>query len=1209
MLMLFKWHLYLFRNEVMTIVNLIAPMRPIERNPAPQPGQQRAIELLDRDLIVSAGAGSGKTWVLTERYIEMLNHGTRPEQIVAITFTKKAAAEMKGRIRQAIAKMEGTSESREEAAYWSACRQELERAVITTIHGFCTRLLRDAPLEAGVDPGFRVLDEKEATLLERQVFSETIDGWLVEAGAAARHVYEELGDRRTVIQSALALHEQIRTHYVTKEHILNETYAALDERRARFGAIREDLLRLAATCMDMVQDVLNSKKNPPKYATDALHWLDRLETFLSRSMDWDGTFDQAITSELTSLRKNLWRNNGPKEMKDLHSQLKDKLDEWLLHTESPGYRELLHSVLEMTLLAADEYREVKRREQGLDFHDLEQLTLDMLHDHPEVAERWQHRLRYLMVDEFQDTNNVQKNILDLLTEDVESIKRFVVGDGKQSIYQFRGADVAVFNRTDTEMRQTGGEAVSLDVNFRTQHRLISYINSLFRFLMRKEEGDPDYVVAYEPLVAHRRPPHSNPAVELLATTIEKDSDNDPRQIEAERVAKRIRLMVQRAEPLIWHEQEGEGQSRPVTYGDIALLLATRTHVRTYEQALRNEGIPYMIVGGRGFYEKQEVLDVLNVLKLVQNRDDELALLGFLRSPFVHLSDETLYWLTREQRLSQAFFYLESPPAEVARDEWDRLCQAREQLLSWERVKQTENVHRLIQSILDASGYLSVLLALPNGEQAALNVEKLLDIARESTQQGHSLFDFLEWIDTLREADLEETEAEWIRDRGNAVVIMTVHASKGLEFPVVVLPELSRQLLQADGTRVLYAPGRGLAVKKFRESGEAEGDGLFDSLRDMEQDRELQEASRLFYVAVTRARDYLLLAGSQKEQKKPSDDLKNQWLDWVVKHLGAKQLSELPAGVQAPDPDWSFKVTWDLDEEHGETKAVAATPEPPANESALPCDKHVAPYPLYAPLEIGTDSPDSETLSVSALMDYTQCPRLYMLKHRLKLPPLSIGQAVKDRDKDVTSLTALDIGNVLHHVMERIEQDTVLDEHMIHACYKEGLDPSLHSEAVAQVRPLIENYCRSEWYLVSKRATRIWNELPFHYRLGAHTVSGVIDKIFIDEYGHATILDFKTNRIHDEKHFRQLVTRYELQLQVYTVVVQELLELPVKHAVLYFIQGDRPVNIEVDPSVLQQKKREWGESLSAMHRLSPESELPPCTDESCHCRQYLVTDTF
>src|SRR5690606_16926986 len=161
----------------------------------------------------------------------------------------------------------------------------------------------------------------------------------------------------------------------------------------------------------------------------------------------------------------------------------------------------------------------------------------------------------------------QKNILDLLTEDVESIKRFVVGDGKQSIYQFRGADVAVFNRTDTEMRQTGGEAVSLDVNFRTQHRLISYINSLFRFLMRKEEGDPDYVVAYDPLVAHRRPPHSNPAVELLATTIEKDSDNDPRQIEAERVAKRIRLMVQRAEPLIWHEQEGEGQSRPVTYGD------------------------------------------------------------------------------------------------------------------------------------------------------------------------------------------------------------------------------------------------------------------------------------------------------------------------------------------------------------------------------------------------------------------------------------------------------------------------------------------------------------------------------------------------------------------------------------------------------------------------------------------------------------------
>ena len=1191
-------------------MNGSVPIRHITRDPAPQPGQQRAIELIDRDVIVSAGAGSGKTWVLTERYIEMLNYGTRPEQIIAITFTKKAAAEMKGRIRQAIAKMEETSASSEEAAYWNRCKRELERAVITTIHGFCTRLLKDAPLEAGVDPAFHVLDEKEAVLLEREVFAEAVDTWLQESGARAERVYRELGDRHTVIRNILALHRHMRTYHVREEDILSETFATLDERKERFHAIREELLQLADDALACVQELLEEREHPPNYLTDAHAWLTNLVSAINRTAGWDGTYERETADVFVSLKGNMWRNTGPDHLKALHGQLKEKVAEWLLYTEAPAYRELLRDIVSLTTSAAEKYREAKRRKQGLDFHDLEQVTTDMLSRHPEVAERWRQTLHYVMVDEFQDTNSLQKDILDRLIGSDGRVKQFVVGDGKQSIYQFRGADVAVFNRTDADIRQSGGAAVSLDVNFRTQHRLIHYINSLFAFLMQKEEGDPDYAVAYEPLVAHRKPPHDRPAVELLATAIPKDSDDDARQMEAERVARRIRLMVEGKEPLVWEARGGEEKPRPVEYRDIALLLATRTHLDVYEQALLNEGIPYTVVGGRGFYRKQEVLDVLNVLKFVQNRDDELALLGFLRSPFVHLSDETLYWLTREQRLSRAFFYLETPPREVEPVEWERLLQARERYLRWEQLKQTDNVYRLMRSILDDSGYISVLLALPNGEQAALNVEKLLDIARESDGQGLTLFDFLARMETLREEGMEETEAEWIRDRGNAMVIMTVHASKGLEFPVVVLPDLSRNVLQkgALSPRVLYAPGHGLAVKTFRESGEAEGDGLFDSLSEMARDRELKEAYRLFYVAVTRARDYLLLAGSQKEQKRPSESMKHQWLDWVVKHLGAKQLSDLPAGELSLDTDWSLKVTWELDEAEDERREdTAADTVSVKKEKDLPWlqrEGATAFYPLYAPLDLARDAKGGDVHSVSALMDYTECPRLYVLKHCLKMPQQSSSERNGvEAEQPVRRLTGIEVGNVLHRVMERVEQEVPVDELIADACQSEGFD--FHADDVVQtIHAMVDHYRHSEWFAKSRQAKRVWNELPFHYRIGSHTVTGVIDKLFVDVKGEATLLDFKTNWIEDENHLDRLAAAYTVQVQMYAAVVQELLQLPVKQAILYFLQGNRPVEVEVNALQLEQKKREWEQALAAMHRLSLEGALPPCTDESCHCRQYL-----
>lgn len=1260
------------------MIDCVAPKREIVRDPAPQPGQLQAIAQLDRDLVVSAGAGSGKTWVLTERYIEMLNRGTRPEQIVAITFTKKAAAEMKMRIRAALAHMEQTAQSMEEAHYWRTCQRDLERATITTIHGFCTTLLRDAPLEATLDPSFRILDETEAAMLERRVQRKVVDDWLAQGGAQAELLYRELGGRWAVLDAVHALVAQIRTYNVSQQQLLQETTATLDARRQTFHQLKQALKQLAVHGQHLVQEALdrNGKKPPPKYLQTAQSWLQTFSQLLTDAEEWDGTYEAHFVDRVHDLQKRIWRKNGSDDLKQLHAQLKDGLDEWLLHTEAPSYRELLHALLDLTTAVHASYEAKKSERQALDFNDLEQRALAMLRTHPEIAARWQQRIHYLMVDEFQDTNNLQKEILDSICGAESTVKRFVVGDSKQSIYKFRGADVTVFHRTGAEICAQGGAAVSLDVNFRTQQRLIAYVNSLFRFLMKKEADDPDDVVAYEPLVAFRKPPHTNASVELLPLTITEEMEDRAREIEAQRMAKRLRMMVERREPVVWQRPKGGSgngasgtggveEARPVTYGDMAILLAARTHLHTYEQALSDEGIPYLVVGGRGFYEQQEVCDVLTVLRFVQNRDDEVALLAFLRAPFVHLSDEALYWLTREASLTQAFFYTDSAPEGVAADDWERLLRARALFKRWERMKVTENVYTLMRDIVSETGYLAILLAAPNGEQAVLNVEKLLKIAREADGEGFTLFEFLQWIDELVQADVQETEAEWIRDRGNAIVIMTVHASKGLEFPVVVLPDLAREGLKGTYDRALYAPGQGVAVRCSRQvSGVAEGDGLYDAFTKKERARDLQESYRLFYVAATRARDYLLMVGSQKETKRPSEELKNNWLDWVVKHLGYRQLAEVPDGVYNSAADWSMRVTWDLAEEAPREASSAAgslceqqtdATRRDGTEQRMSSAKEDA-YPLYRPLsveEVGTAEPAVYT--VSALMDYEKCARLFVLKNRLQLPQSFAGVQqpqvgeketagetgpraaasdatsldVPERGAAVPDATSLDVperaaaaqlgvgeslgnvavpptavGNVLHRVLEQGRRPEALDAAIAQACRAERLDKTVHEHVAACVHPLAETYYRSDIYAAAEAAQRAWHEFPFHFQLAGHTVSGVIDLLYIDADGAATIVDFKSNDVHDDDHLEQLVTDYEVQLQLYALVVKQLLQVRVRRAVLYFLQRDTPVSIRVEPDLLESKKKKWVHSLHEMHRLMQGRQLPHCTDDRCYCRNFL-----
>ncbi|MCF6094727.1 UvrD-helicase domain-containing protein [Microaerobacter geothermalis] len=1232
------------------------PITQMIRNPKPHPQQEMAITELHKNLVVSAGAGSGKTWVLTERYLEKLNHGIRADEIVAITFTEKAAAEMKERIRSAVTKMARRAKEDEEKRFWQKKRKELNYSMITTIHGFCARLLRDHPLEAGVDPHFQVLDGTEASLLLQETIQEMVEKALEKGDERSRLLYAEFSSSFLLQQVVYSLYESLKTYHVSDETVIKETEKSLFRRKEKFLQARSRLFQLFDALEEefaLLEKGLG-KKRPPTYLDIYRRWRDQFRQYSSLIETWDGTYTDAYGNMMENLLAGMWRKAGSDQFKRLHGELKETLQTLLLFAEAPHYVEVVKALVSLVEEVTQSYETVKRSRYAVDFSDLETLTVKLLTEHHHVVEKWQKKIKYLMVDEFQDTNSLQKAIFDLLSSRGEKINLFVVGDGKQSIYKFRGADVEVFQQIGEHIKQHGGESVSLQKNFRTQQRLIAYMNDFFSRLMIKVEGDKDFYVTYEPLEAQRCPEHTQPTVELLGYCWQKENSSGDeeeeeeswRQIEAARIAGRIKEMVKKGESLIWRKEGEEAKEKPssVQYGDIAILLSARTHMHVYEQALYEQGIPYVVVGGRQFYQKQEILDVLNLLKLIQNSEDEIALLGFLRSPFVHLNDETLFWLTRNHSLRHAFYSLEIKPETVTDEEWQKLIKARTWLSQWKFLRLTEGVYAVLHQVLEDTGFPQILLSLENGQQRLANVMKFLDMVKEWVDhRGYELYDFIQHMKVMLEKQIQEEEASVIEDRGNAVILMTIHASKGLEFPVVVLPDLQRDLLKGGGafSRAIYRPNIGLGIQLNREESKPIGDGMFDELKEEEKSRELQEARRLLYVAMTRARDYLLLVGSQKVTKRVTEEYKNNWLDWIVKHLGYQQLSELKGSHQPciEAEGWSMKLTWELSEsgENDEENDVPHDiPEDMTDIELMngfmslgeedeiekdpgeDADGVFVEFPLLKSVSL-PETNHFHTLSVTALMNYFQCPRLFYIQNILGIQ-LPIGSQSNlqfsevpydDKDGDTSSsketlLSQIDVGNMVHHVLEKLDHPQEAEELIRHELLSYGLNTGEIKRWTEEIKPYIDRYINSPWNPINYR--KVQSEIPFLYRLGEQTISGVMDKMLKDEEGKATILDFKTNHFpvgqkERADHLEKLVNKYKTQAILYTLVVKEILQYPVKETILYFLEIDHPYAISVDDANLASEKRRLEDAIARIKGSRQIKDYPSCHHVACPCKKW------
>ncbi len=1171
-----------------------------------------------RTAIVVAGAGSGKTRVLVERYLALLHENPHwaLNNLAAITFTTKAASEMRARVRALIEdryRQALDAHDEDGSQHWSLRIVEMDSARITTIHGMCADLLRSNFAEAGLDPDFQVLDEAEAAQLRTDAvelaFSRlTQPDDSEEAGPNVLELFEiyNLPDIRSILlnDELLATDLDALIHRAP----IDDPDAMIARWQKQWDIVAGpefERLKTEAVLQSFLTD--QTEFSPP--ANDKLTdvWFQTQEC-LKQGMDEIQPFAdrfQALKSshETIKLKGGAPTAWGGKEVvaaaKDLLRVIKQHLEDCLdILGNPPGDDDreaarLMPAWYALVRTMQETYRELKAQRSVLDFNDLEIRAMQLLEQHPEVVARYQgSEIQHLLIDEFQDTNQRQWQIAQRIAPPTRDGALFVVGDPKQSIYGFRGADVSVFGSVHDMIQTAGGEIVDLARSFRTHAPLVECFNTIFERILITDDHSPvrAYQVALgQPMDAHRQTPPESPAslppVELLLLDrINPNADDGKqksltvdilRRWEAQVVAERLKALVESRRPIY---DKHRGIIRPVEYGDVAMLVQAKTHVQIYESVFRQMGIPYLTVAGHGYYGRQEVRDVMNLLSALYNPVDHLALASALHSPLFGLSDEALYGLRNEtdteaRRIEPRPLWeaLHSPGSLFPDAERPQAQLAYQRLTRWQQMAGRVTIAELIETIFEETGYLAILSGLSDSALRRGNVLKLLDKARISGKT--TLSDFTAYLHDLTVNEVREGDAA--QEVEGVVQIMTIHASKGLEFPVVVLLDASYTRSAGSGGRDALLFRDEFICKVMNADGETVKPFAYRYSTSLHEQREEAERRRLLYVAATRAQDLLIISGAADTEKRTADG----WLGWLLDAIDPDQplISEV---VKTYPGDHALKRTQRQSQRdsHPVSYRPDAQDKPPhgirdAAAQPSPADDPltIAAPPLLSPVEAPIQQ-QTRHLAATSIADMggwlhaqdmqEQTSARERFRRRVLYDAPAIIQRVQPHSGQ-THASARQIGDIVHQALRwwPIPFDIPQDKrHALLSSYAWAVgikEAHLIDEAAQQASNLLDQFTRSalyRWIHAAQQAGMpILRELPFVYEQESHIVHGVIDVLFQrptapGEPERWVLADYKTGRLRHwepdpklrQQKLEQHAARYHLQLGIYAASAEQIL---------------------------------------------------------------------
>ena len=764
------------------------------------PAQRAAIEVAapPLDTCVVAGPGSGKTTVLVEHFRQLVEAGASPQRILAITFTEKAAANMRAKLAEACPEI----------------RAELERAWVSTVHGFCARLLKENAVFAAVDPEFSVADANESWRLQQESIAAAVEELFKEQPAAVRALIRGL--------SAFDFEEALLSAYDAMRSAGKrvEDLAGFAEPRGT------GMADFAFTAAELAADPATTWS----YAQQ--QHLAEIRESAERIVHASGPLE--ALRALAAFPANLRKSKSGTAAYLLVKTLKDQAAKLTYSLITELYRHERRTLFDILQRFDQIYRRRKERAGTLDFADLEGCAVRFLDRDRPARARLKDQFDHILMDEFQDTNPQQARLLEL----VRPPDRFyAVGDVNQSIFGFRHAEPAGFLRYRDEVEAAGSRLVRLEDNFRSRPQILRAVEAI-------TAGAPG--IEPRTLLARREFASARDvAVEVICAT----GDDAAAALEME-----ARCVARRADELLDELPE-------FTYKDVALLVRNTEVIPQFALALEETGIPYRVNRGKGFYESREVNDLVHLLRVISNPRDEVSLAVVLRSPLVAVSDEGLLALRLlAANLSTALGRLGAETeAEFEADDFRALMHFRECLRRWRLLRESVGFDRLLASAIDDCGYQP-----SHGARGAANIDKLLAQARAAAERT-SLDQFVAELEVLRESDLREPDAP-PEDSADAVEILTVHSAKGLEFPIVFVAALHKGV--ASGAPVVaFSPRVGLGARwRNPADGKDKDDAFQHAIREERKQREEEESSRLLYVAMTRAEQHLALTFSGTGKK-------------------------------------------------------------------------------------------------------------------------------------------------------------------------------------------------------------------------------------------------------------------------------------------------------------------------------------------------------
>lgn len=1225
--------------------------------------QARAIGVIGRDVLVTASAGTGKTAVLSHRAVERICDGSdaaQADSLLVLTFTDAAAEEMRGRIAETLRKR--YTVDRDE----SLRRQLLlmDRSYISTIHAFCKRILTEFFYLIDLDPTFGILDTDEQRLLKAELLDKTLQqAWEDETLAQGLEVLFE--GRRiqpgtgSFVDRIIPLSEFLDC-VVSRDAFYVRAAALNDMQADAYGELKQIqkniLLEKLALCQGRLDYAmgLDAAHCGGQYASDyiageLLQAVEQCRVLLEKDrFDLCARFAAELDfGRMPAFKKKLWdesvkdRIKGPVDA--VKSELKTLADFAVLCDDyetvlAPQVSLQTNVLLELLGRFDANYTAAKTARNMLDFADLEHAMLRLLETKPDIAEKLKERFDYIFVDEYQDINAVQQRIIEALSRD-DNV--FVVGDIKQSIYGFRQSKPEIFLRQldsagDIAQASDMPGRVDLQDNFRCRSEVIDFVNALFGAVMTKAVADMDYDETaklisgfpYPAFTAQDGPAHP---VELVVLD-EDETENEQTdgesneaagatesisasQRQAAFIARRIRQIVgaETGRPEFDVYDKKANAFRAVEYRDIVILMRSLSHkAQDYVEMLRLAGVPVSSQSACGYFEATEISDCLCLLKVLDNADRDIELAAVLRSPIFGVTDSQLAMIrlyaggiSKQVRFYPAVlaYALDGPDAALR----EKLAAILAELHDWRGQVRQGSLANLLDTVFRTKRLLSFYSALPNGAQRRANLLKLHDHAIHfehfrTTEPGAALGRFVEFLEKLAETEQDWAPAEPDSSSENAVRIMSVHKSKGLEFPVVFVAELNTPFNKRSQSGQCLIDEQTVGLQIIDRASR----GRFASLAHQviaakQQHADLAEEMRILYVALTRAREKLILTASRKGKACVNlltecaglDGNLPDWkrveagchLDWVLMGMSGNAALCGLFGLDGTDTRLLFCARRvGRDELDQLTRTILDTKRSLTSYTTPPKPETEAAGRAQAAFETIRDNllwayPFAAVTQISAKMSVSE------LTHRddeFSTPDLTraFGKkpaAVVEAGRESKGADALSLGSAVHLILEHLDlsrpveaaaiqrtmtqltENGLLDGRMIGQINTAAIGAFFESN-LGQLAQAAGTKVLREWpftYGLEPDITKRGQE-PFNSREEIVVLQGIVDMIIPTDEG-LVIVDFKTDRVTEET-ANHRAAQYTEQLRAYAKAAGEILNQPVTAAWLYFLTPQKAVEV-------------------------------------------------